>query len=126
MCVRCAIASEPGPSITRYTPRVDLSWKTLRSIFASSPRTTTQWPVDAARARSLRVSRIRGQSAGISSVVLCRNANPLIVMSDDPENTKLCAPVSVTPPRLWATIVIGARLLPCRLVMVIGDPDGTA
>ena len=90
-----------------------MSWKTLRSIFASSPRTTTQWPVDAASWKSLRVRRIRGQFAGISSVVLCRNANPLIVMSDESENTKLCAPVNVTPPRVSATIVIGRlRRLP--------------
>ncbi len=105
---------------------MDLLWNVFRSIFTSSPRTTTQCSAAVANWRSLRVSRIRGQVVGISSVVLCRKLNPLIVTYDELANTKLCAPVRVTPPRDSATIVIGDALVPLRPLTEIGEPDGTA
>lgn len=121
-----AMAVAPGPSTTMKMPAVVLSWKWLRSIFVSSARTTTQYgsPLSA-NWKSLRVSRIDEQSAGISSVVLCRKEKPLRVMWLDPLSAKPRSPRSTAPPRLWETMVMGAASVPFLPVMVRALPEGT-
>jgi hypothetical protein len=107
-------------------PSVVLPWNALWSTLEWSARTITQCrPSISASWKSLRVSRIRRQSGGSSSVVLCRNANPLSVMSDEPVSTKLCSPVSTTPPGVSAWIVIGRPGAPRIPVIAIGAPAGT-
>ncbi len=120
------MAVEPGPSTTTKMPSVVRSWKRFRSILASSPRTTTQSsPLTSANRKSLRVSRMREQLAGISRVVLCRKAKPLTVMLLESLRTKPRSPCSTAPPRDCETMVIGASTVPFRPATLMEPPDGT-
>lgn len=82
--------------MTQCTPSMSASWK------------------------SLRVSRIRVQSGGTSSVSLCRNEKPLRVMLSEFWKAKLCFPLRTAPPRDCATTVMGAASVPCLSLNVTG------